>query len=127
MRCMRRIWLGTLVALSVLAPGAGMAQEGATVQAFLDVCNSPAGSPLETYCLGYVAGLGEMLSVNGLLLQSMTPHDANVLRPISMCGSPSQGAEVQAFKNWAVMHPEQWTKAAGVGVGLALRETWPCN
>jgi hypothetical protein len=45
------------------------------------------------------------------------------------CGSGqlSYGAEVQAFKNWALMHPEQWAREAPVGVGIALRDTWRCN
>jgi hypothetical protein len=134
---MRRIWLGVLVAASLLTPGAGMAQEGGadstTVQTFLDYCNSPAGSPAEEYCLGYIAGMGTVLDANGVVLETMTsPHDANAnaLRHFSMCPSgtpPSYGAEEQAFKNWAGAHPEQWTLTAGAGVGLALRETWPCK
>jgi hypothetical protein len=123
---MRQLVFGMLLALSILAPGAARA-DNFTVQDLLQMCNNPEGSPHATYCLGYVGGLGDAMAGIGGALSSLTQRDANFLKGVSTCGATIRAAEVQAFKNWAQAHPEDWTKLAVEGVTVALRETWPCH
>jgi hypothetical protein len=114
-----------LLALLVLAPGAARADDkGATVQRLLDMCNTPVGSPLEAYCLGFVGGMGNVMLMNGHSLRSLKPSSA----ALSLCAKDiTYGAEIQAFKNWAQAHPENWQMPDQAGVVIALRELWPCK
>jgi hypothetical protein len=122
---MRQLGLGILLALSILAPRASRADDkGVTVQQLLDMCNTPVGSPEQAYCLGFVGGLSAVMLMNGQALRPRTPSAA----ALSLCAKDiTYGAEVQAFKNWAQAHPENWQMPDQAGVVLALRELWPCK
>jgi len=63
-------------------------------------------------CGGYIAGVGDTLVHTG--------------------GCPaligaSYGAMVQAFKNWAPAHPQDWSKQQVEGVIAALSTVWSCG
>jgi hypothetical protein len=71
-------------------------------------------------CLGFISGIGDVMAVIG-----SGRHDLQ----LGLCGpspTPTYGAMIQAFMNWAEKHPEQWNIAQEAGVVIALRETWPC-
>jgi hypothetical protein len=72
-----------------------------------------------TLCTGYVSGIGDYMSVVGVVRRD---------QELGLCASPtpSHGAMLQAFVIWAQHHPELWNKESEIGVGLSLRETWPC-
>lgn len=72
-----------------------------------------------TFCIGYVSGIGDYMLVIG---------QARKDQQLGLCASPSPsyGAMLQAFVVWAQHHTELWNKAPVIGVGYALRETWPC-
>lgn len=70
-------------------------------------------------CTGYVSGIGDYMWVIGVARKD---------QQLGLCASPSpsHGAMLQAFVVWAQHHPKLWNKESEIGVGDALRETWPC-
>jgi hypothetical protein len=112
-----------------------LAASGSTdnVQLLLDRCKNRDKPMEQSFCIGYINGVGDMMGINGMLHVDPTPAAklAEELIPFSMCSTeqnlPSVGAQVQAFVNWATKHPEKWTSEPYVGVISALRETWPCR
>jgi hypothetical protein len=94
-------WAVALAFLMAAAP----AKAGSTGDLYR-LCTG--NNPFELgYCMGYVAGIWPGLSCD--------------------VGNPTNGALEQAFKNWAAKHPEKWSLPAWLGVGEALRTTWPCH
>ena len=87
----------------------------------------PLGSAVDMLCIGIVSGVADTMSFNGLALKSLPLQSASLIRPFSICGNTTHGAEIQAFKNWAQAHPEQWTIRGSAGVILALAQLWPCS
>lgn len=101
--------------LALLLPSSEEARaEGGTIQSMYENCTDTEGKM--ALCDGYISGVGDMMDANGKL------HAPG----FSMCGSPSYGAMIQAFKNWAPQHPELWSKPQLFGVAAALMVTWPC-
>jgi hypothetical protein len=107
------------------------------VQALLNSCNAPDTSSEFAFCTGYITGMGDAMHTSGIMLKSLyelkqlneNTATAKVLTPLSICSSTdiSHGAMVQAFKNWATRHPENWGMEIEIGVMAALCETWPCS
>ena len=123
---MRQLGLGMLLAFSILAPGVARADDY-SVQKFLEMCNEPDGSPDKSLYLGYVSGVSDVMYVNGLALRSLRPSSAAAIN-LSLCAKDiTYGAALQAFKNWAQAHPENWQMDHEAGVVIALRELWPCK
>src|SRR5579859_2770914 len=105
-----------------------------TVQEFLDVCKAAfkdQPTDLEQVqnfqCISYVGATRDMLQLNGTILKSAKSSEVkDALRPFALCGSPTYGAAVKIFTNWANAHPEQWDKKQLFGVITALTEKFPC-
>lgn len=104
--------------LLLLSMRAGAA-ETLSVQEFYEHCQRDEG-----FCLGYVGGTLDALSVISAVPGA--PHLYKLCANISK-SNVTYGAAKQAFMNWAPRHPELWSSGLGVGVILALQETWPCT
>ncbi len=94
-----------------------------TVQGLYELCTVDDRAHFNVMaCFGYISGIRDMMMVIGTL-------DAPVKIYFGLCSKDevASGATVQAFKNWAEKHPEMWSKPRGAGVGIALREAWPCT
>ena len=99
-----------------------------TVQSLYQFCESNEGSTAWITCASYVIGVSTMMESNGSLVRNGLDTSPGVLAT-SMCNSTtiSNLAVVQAFKNWAAAHPEQWTSPGSDGVIYALSGLWPCT
>jgi len=73
--------------------------------------------------MGYISGIGNMMQVVGF--QERLHPDQNYTA-LAICGSMTNAAMVQAFRNWAQKNPQEWTSPQFSGVMAALIETWPC-
>ncbi|WP_366928994.1 Rap1a/Tai family immunity protein [Mesorhizobium sp.] len=109
-------------------PPPASADDSRSVQTFLEACNAEDASPKAFYCVGTIHGIVDTLTMNGVINNRAQRKSPEFVR-FSIC--PPQGttvgANVQAFKNWANAHPEQWSTPDLLGVLIALRETWPCR
>jgi hypothetical protein len=92
------------------------------IQRLYYMCQKPDGSIERTICAGYISGIADVM----LLFAAKPKNTDTALDAFSMCGTPSHGAMVQAFVNWAEQHPEEWEKPQAAGVIIALRLKWPC-
>jgi hypothetical protein len=95
-----------------------------SVQNLYDACRQSGRSGQWTLCTSYVAGVGQMMAMEGRLNQK---HLIDDNAPYAICGQPTNAAMVQAFKNWAEKNPREWTQPLLVGVVKALNENWPCS
>ena len=99
------------------------------MQMMLDSCHSPESSAGWLFCGGILLGaMGPMLVAGQFITRGLDVTDS--MRAIAICPgpeSPTGGAMIQAFENWAAAHPEEWNNPANVGAMLALRATWPCK
>lgn len=95
-----------------------------TVQFLYQACKAEPVSPLGRFCLGYSVGVGQMMVLNGY-----QGHEMGLCPPPTIRGTftPSGGAMIQAFLNWAEKHPEKWAGPALVGFAVAMSTTWPCK
>lgn len=106
-----------------------------TVEFLYQACKAYVAGGTPSYCLGYIYGVGQLMSVNGDEIQRHPPSDARTrlyLTGFGLCTglsvpSPSAAAMIQAFLNWAARHPEKWADHTLSGVETALVETWPCR
>jgi hypothetical protein len=111
-----------LIAALAVAPVAAAA-EGTPrndVQELYGYCKETGGSQRLTYCLGYIAGIGQLMRQMG--------HNQE-MHQYGLCSDQgiSTGAMVQAFRNWAEQNPRSWNVDAVLGVGAALATAWPCK
>lgn len=119
----------TAAAMIVTAAQAEPASDAFNVRALYSLCKSDSGSQGETFCRGYIEGIGQFMAINAEHLQK---ENGGWQRGTSLCskpvgGWPSGGAMKDAFTRWAANHPENWPLGAAAGAVLALRETWPCQ
>jgi hypothetical protein len=81
-----------------------------------------------SFCLGYVAGIGALLEVNGSVVRQ---HPDPAWRNLATCPDPNarpfRGGYRQAFINWASENPQLWRESSGTGVIVALGVNWPCG
>jgi hypothetical protein len=92
-----------------------------TVQDFKQSCEN-RDSPDQLFCVGYIAGVAQMMIAIGVVKPSP--------EAFAMCPGepfPSYGADLQVFINWADKHPEKWAEKAFFGVVESLRDKWPCH
>jgi hypothetical protein len=69
-------------------------------------------------CMSFVPGVVNGMQIGGAAAGGRAicpPADVNI------------GQEIQIFMNWSDAHPERWNDRAGVGVGLAILEAFPCR
>jgi hypothetical protein len=92
------------------------------VQALYNVCKAPESSQLYAVCLGYISGVADTMQLLGAA-QERHPE----FKPVAICATPSYGAMVQGFVNWAEANPKEWDENRIVGVGGALKKNWGCN
>jgi hypothetical protein len=118
----------TLVVLCALAAGLSVASAQNTgpqnTQELYGMCRNERNLANQGLCLGYVSGIGDMMTVLGIYNKQ---KQIKGLVPWSMCGQQSYGAMMQAFVNWAQAHPEAWSENQAYGVMRALHEKWPCS
>jgi hypothetical protein len=80
------------LALGLLRPTvAGALGELQSVQSLLDACKSSATSVQYAVCVGYIAGIGDMMQMLGV--------DKEQDVTFAICAKPSYGAMVQAYIN----------------------------
>jgi hypothetical protein len=121
-----------VVALSVLlgsatstdAPRA--ADTNQTIQGLQVQCKASTDSPDLLFCAGFISGIGDLMRVNGAVINPFRKEADAPIRDERMCGQPSYGAQMQAFVNWAEKHPQLWNMPRAFGVISALSESWPC-
>jgi Rap1a immunity proteins len=94
-----------------------------TVQGLFELCTAEV-SGRRIACDGYVSGVEETMIMLGATEDSSAQRKYFGMCPTDVV---SPGAAVQAFKNWTEKHPEMWSKPRFLGVGMALREAWPCS
>ena len=124
-----RIALAVGILMVCISSQIATAETGMTIQTLLQDCNADAGSTDSFLCVGKVSGIGEMMGLNGLLIFQHRESYANFYK-FSICPgkpTPTIGAQLQVFKNWARIHPERWAEQDFVGVIVSLREAWPCR
>ena len=117
----------SFTAAALLACGISSAHAASldmTVQGLYQLCKSDNSNPLikntdTIHCYAYISGIADLLVVQG----------AGGAKIMSICAkpTPSYGAMVQAFVNWASAHPEEWGKPRVSGVLAALSKSWPCR
>jgi hypothetical protein len=121
------IWLVCTLGLALSPCFIGSASAADTsredVQRLYEMCNGPRSGPEASFCLGYVAGVHDLMAMNGNSFDKVTRTE------FGMCdhGKATYGAAVQAFKNWAEKHPKNWADDMLSGVVIALGATWPCT
>ena len=97
------------------------------VQAQLNNCKDDENG-LKGICIGLIAGVSSVMLLNVGLLKGATTSDGIALPAMCPTGRPpSYGAMIQAFVNWAEVHPEEWDTSADIGIIFALQEKWPCK
>jgi hypothetical protein len=117
----RVLVVAVIFALALLLP-VSAAPQCRTVQDMYEACTAPPASTDAAICTGYVSGVGDAMQFIGV-----KANQHSELRDYAICEQPSYGAMVQAFKNWADKHPQQWGANKIVGVMLALQENWGCH
>lgn len=105
-----------------------------TVQNMLDFCKHHDDAA-EDVCVSIIYGMGTAMLLNGIGYAGSPPTEIQArawLKVTGMClangeTSPSGGAMVQAFINWANAHPTKWGEEDVAGIADALSSTWPCR
>jgi hypothetical protein len=69
-------------------------------------------------CMSFVPGV-----VNGMQIGGAVAGGRAICPPADL----SVGQEIQIFMNWSDAQPERWNDRAGVGVGRAMLEAFPCR
>ncbi len=133
----RSLLLALFLLTSVPTPSfAGADNISGTVQDLYQKCTNTSPKQLfdEASCMGYVAGIGDLLGYYGTVWSRHKSNDDElskarrvILRTAAICGNPTYGAMEQAFLNWAKNNPEKWNWSQAGGVASALRERWPCK
>jgi hypothetical protein len=116
---MRLALVATVIAL--MAPLISVSQEHPklTVEALYGMCKEPRENLGGTFCEAYLGA-----SVDQMVFDAVY-GDRSFREGFAICGNvPSYAAAVQAFKNWAEKHPEEWRKPAVLGVIAALHDLW---
>jgi len=101
------------------------------VEGLLEQCSDDSSQDFQA-CLGYVAGIKDMLAINGVLLTRIVAAQSEKqipLRQLAICqnGVVTNGQAVAAFVSWARKHPEKSNGLAAFGVAEALIDVWPCR
>ena len=110
--------------LIVLGPALAVATPNDyDIQTLYRWCKSPEGTPNWNLCVGYIAGVADVLTFLAVQ-KKLHPEDNN---PIQLCGAPSYGALMQAFVNWAEKNPRDWSNNRITGVLRSIAENWPCQ
>jgi hypothetical protein len=117
----------SFIAAAILACGissASAAPLDMTVQGLYQQCKSEDVKTIDgqidtVQCYSYISGVGDLLAAQG----------ASGAKIMSICAksTPSYGAMVQAFVNWAEAHPQEWGKNRLLGVVVALGRSWLCR
>ncbi|UVK44848.1 hypothetical protein BPNPMPFG_000313 [Mesorhizobium sp. AR07] len=123
---MKRNLIGpaALLMSALFAHQANAADAIENVQSLLGACKAGYGTFGNGYCLGYVGGFADAMVDNELAAKQ-----AGLGRLGVICvsdPSPTYGAYVQAFVNWAQAHPANWQESKSNGVLEGLSQTWPC-
>jgi hypothetical protein len=111
MKCFR-----TLIAPAAISLLLSTATADADVEELYHWCKSSFGSTLQSFCLGYVGGIGDMMHF-------FWEHGGAEHR-FAICDRPSHIEMVTAFINWAERNPGEWGRDETAGVATALVEIY---
>ena len=119
----------TAAAMIATAAQAKPASNAFDVRFLYSLCKSASNSQGETFCRGFIEGVGQVMAINAKHLQV---QNGSWQRGTSLCskrvgGWPSGRAMKHAFISWAAEHPKNRSLGAAAGVALALSDTWPCG
>ena len=79
------------------------------------------------FCMGMVGGVSDTMTTyaDGLMPKDLAKFEVQfAFCPVPI---PTWGARVQAFKNSAAAHPEEWAQPMTIRVIKAMHATWPCD
>jgi hypothetical protein len=99
------------------------------VQSLYRQCKHPTTQIEQAFCVGFVSGVGQQMMWTGAWLDRISnDDDRTTVLFYSACSETfvSNGAMVQAFINWAEIHPKEWNTSKQLGLIQAIRATWPC-
>ena len=94
------------------------------VKNLLAACEGGPGSDHYSYCIAYVAGITDWMTVVG---QAPLPKPWHAILGECAPDNVTYRAAVQAFVKWARTHPGSWSERAAVGVASAVRELGLCK
>src|SRR5579872_6022768 len=95
-----------------------------TVQNLLAACEGGPGSDKYPYCISYVAGISDWMTVVG---QAPLPKPWHAILGECAPEETTYREAVRAFVSWAKSHPETWSQRAAVGVASAVRRLGQCK
>lgn len=115
-----------VIALTATLPPTGVAgQEDLTnTEHLLKWCKQPEASANHAYCVGFIQGVGNMMTMVGASAQGDLRVRWGMCYPDP---APTTNAEIQAFINWAEKWPKYWGELNLTTVVVALSQTWPCT
>ncbi len=117
--------ISTAATSLLLASSLGSAQVPITsVKNLLSACEGGPGSDNYSYCIAYVAGITDWMTVVG---QAPLPKPWHAILGECAPNDVTYRAAVQAFVKWARSHPEVWSERAAIGVASAVRGLGLCE
>ncbi len=115
--------LGALLLTLFIAPSPSHAAGGRTVEMLLKICENDTGMEL-IVCDAVIGSVASVLSLNcGYSTKGYSMPEA---LKADVSGA-TNGALIQAFKNWASDNPQALSVDERTGVIIALASTFPCN
>ncbi len=115
--------LVSLLLALFIAPSPSHAVEDRTVQTLLENCESNEAIE-NALCAGLISGVGSVLDFNcGYSAEGYNIPDY-LMADID---GVTNGALIQAFKNWARDNPQTWKYSEIAGVVFAINSTFPCK
>jgi hypothetical protein len=99
------------------------------VSDLLDTCISTDPSA-KALCIGIAAGIAGQLQANGLMYRfplASEDERKHIKLAGAACGPIWAQPALDAFINWAKIHPEFHSDNGLVGVARAIAQAWPCN
>lgn len=106
-----------------IAPSPSHADEDRTVQTLLGNCESDEVIE-NAWCAAFINGVATLLSVNCGVSKEGYSSPESLKADVH---EVTNGALLQAFKNWAKNHPEYWSTGEAAGVVFAMSSTFPCK
>jgi hypothetical protein len=95
-----------------------------TVKNLLVACDGGPGSDKYPYCIAYIAGISDWMTVVG---QAPLPRPWHAILGECPPEETTYRAAVEAFVTWARNHPEAWSQRAAIGVASAVRGLGVCK
>ena len=81
-------FLGLMAAATIATAVQAKSADAFNVRALYSLCKSASGSQGETFCLGFIEGVGQFMAINAEHLQT---ENGSWLRGTSLCSKPVGG------------------------------------